>query len=277
MPRRLPPFVFWLVSAAAAAGCASTQPSGDARPTPSPPPAQSVAAPAAQTVAAAPHEWEPWPPADAAKPAAPRPSGERRTVRLLPKDGGYTMLDVLEMVVKATGTSILYDNYNATFKQAKVEFVGERAIDEADLFAWLQAVLSTRKLVMVPIGPKSADGKQQWYVMDQADPNLKSRPVFLEENEVFDYGDRDGLYVVTSLRVRDTVDVTRVRNMLSPLSTQTAGIGRIMEDGARHLVVGDFAPVVAAMKRLLDRINADTPPSAVRPPVVVPQAAKAEK
>jgi hypothetical protein len=150
-------------------------------------------------------------------------------------------------------------------------------IPEEQLFDWLQAVLSYRKLVLVPVGPKSPDGKQQWFVMDQADPNLKSRPVWIDESEVSDYADRDGLYVVTTLRVRDTLEPVRARNALSPLSTATAGIGRIQDNG-RFLIVGDFAPVVAAMKRLLDRMNADTPPSAVLPPKPVapatPPAAK---
>src|SRR5207247_1959324 len=86
---------------------------------------------------------------------------------------------------------------------------------------------------------------QQWLLMDLADPNLKTRPTYLDESEVLDYADRDGLYVVTTLRVRDTIDLNRARNSLSPLATQTAGIGRIQEDGGRHLIVGDFAPVAS--------------------------------
>jgi hypothetical protein len=235
------------------------------------------APPAATTEAAAStHEWEPWPPADVAKRAAqPADSGE--TVTLLPKDGGWRIDELFDQVHKTTGVSFLYDSGNATFKQAKVEFVGAHVVRQKDLFAWLQAVLAYRKLVIVPVGPKTADGKQQWLVMDQADPNLKSRPVFVDESDVFDYAERDGLYVVTLLRVRDTVDLNRVRNALSPLSTQTAGIGRIQDTGGRHLIVGDFAPVVASMKRMLDRINAETPPSAVRPPVAPPPTPKPEK
>jgi hypothetical protein len=118
--------------------------------------------------------------------------------------------------------------------------------------------------------------------MDQADPSLKSRPTYIDESQVFDYADRDGLYVVTALRVRDTVDATRVRNALSPLSTATAGIGRIQDmggaGGSRYLIVGDFAPVVAAMKRVLDVVNAGTPPSAaVQRAAPAAPAAKTDK
>ncbi len=274
MSRRLALQTFGLVLVTAVASCATPRATaGAGKETPSP---AATAESAAST-----HEWEPWPPADAAK-RTPPPADSGETITLLPKDGGWKIDELFDMVGKKAGVSFLYDSGNATFKQAKVEFVGAHVIRQKDLFAWLQAVLAYRKLVVVPVGPKSADGNQQWLVMDQADPNLKSRPVFLDEGDVADYSERDGLYVVTLLRVRDTVDLTRVRNALSPLSTQTAGIGRIQDTGGRHLIVGDFAPVVASMKRMLDRINAEMPPSAVRPPVTPaatapPAAAKPDK
>ena len=223
-------------------------------------------APEPEAVASADDEpkWEPWPPP--AAPSAAAPKRDEEVIRLLPREGGWPVADIVKYVSEATGRPILYDNTNATFKQAKLEFTGGGtdglAMSKSDLFAFFQAALSYRKLVLVPVGPKLASGEQAWFIMDQADPNLKSRPVYLDESEVLDYADRDGLYVVATLRLRDTVEPTRARNALSPLSTATAGIGRIQDLGAgsRSLIVGDFAPVVAAMKRLLDRINAETPP-----------------
>jgi hypothetical protein len=255
MSQRFAPALAVLALAASLAACTSMKGSADS------------AAPAAD----APREFEPWPPAETPRPARPAVASDpAKVVRLVPREHGWTIDELFEMVSKSLGISILYDSGNATFKQAKVEFVGTHVIQESDLFAWLQAVLSYRKLVLVPVGPKSPDGKQQWFVMDQADPAMKSRPYFIDESEVFDFADRDGLYVVTSLRVRDTVEPTRARNALSPLSTATAGIGRIQDNG-HFLIVGDFAPTVAAMKHLLDRINAETPPSAAyRPPPPAP-------
>jgi general secretion pathway protein D len=197
------------------------------------------------------------------KPAEPKPGEpkpEKSIVRLLPKEGGWQISELFDQIHRTTGISILFDGTNATFKQAKVEFVGVHSIDVDDLFDWLQAVLSYRKLVLVPVGPKGADGKQQWFVMDQADPNLKSRPVYIAEDAIEKYADRDGLYVVTTLTLKNINDTTRVRNALSPLSTATAGIGRIQDiPGSRALIVGDFAPVVAAMKRLLSYIDVQNP------------------
>ncbi len=213
--------------------------------------------PAAGTAPAGAPALETWPPPGVvAHPPKAHEPGEK-TITLLPKEGGWRIDELLESVSKATGRSILYDSTNATFKQSKVEFVGQHVIPESEMFDWLQAVLAYRKLVLVPVGPRATDGGQQWYVMDQADPNLKSRPTFVAEADLADYADRDGLYIVTALRVRDTVDTAYLRNALSPLSTQIAGIGRITDvPYARTLIVGDFAPVVWAMKQSLDRINA---------------------
>jgi hypothetical protein len=235
---------------------------------------------AASAQAADEPKWEPWPPPEAPQPGgdAHKPSGP--TVRLAVRPGGWTVADVLEEVTRVTGRPILYDGTNATFKQAKIEFLCATdglEMQQSELFPFVQAALSYRKLVLVPVGPKLANGEQAWFVMDLADPSLKSRPVFLEESEVLDYADRDGLYVVTTLRLRDTVDAVRARNALSPISTATAGIGRVQDNGGRFLIVSDFAPVVAAMKRTLDRINASTPPSAVRPAPTPPPARPAEK
>ena len=195
------------------------------------------------------------------KPAVPPvPPGDERVIRITPKgdgSGGWTVPDLLEQIQRTTGISILYDSGNAGLKQAKVEFVGTHVIRESELFDWLQAVLSYRKLVLVPVGPKSpGTGLQQWFVMDQADPNLKSRPVYIAEDDIEKYADRDGLYIVTTLTLKYITDTTRVRNALAPLSTTTAGIGRIQDiPGSSALIVGDFAPVVAAMKRLLVYID----------------------
>lgn len=192
------------------------------------------------------------------KPDEPKPV--KTPVRLLPKEGGWQIVELFDQIHRTTGISILYDGTNATLKQAKVEFVGVHTIDVDELFDWLQAVLSYRKLVLVPVGPAGVDGKQQWFVMDQADPNLKSKPVYVDERTIEKYADRDGLYVVTTLTLENISDTTRVRNALSPLSTATAGIGRIQDiPGSRTLIVGDFAPVVAAMKRLLKYIDVANP------------------
>jgi hypothetical protein len=224
----------------------------------------AASTPASAISESVPQTWEPWPPEPSAAPAVAADSGP--IVRLEAREGGYTIRDLFDLVAAKTGRPLMYDSTNQTFKAMKVEFVGSISMPLSKLFPWFQAVLAYRKLVLIPVGPVLADGQQAWYVIDQADPSLRSRPMFVDEQDVPSHADRDGLFIVTELRVRDTVDTSRARAALQQLITQTAGIGRVQEAG-RFLVVADFAPVVASIKRLLDRINAETPPSAAMRPV----------
>lgn len=196
-------------------------------------------------------------PALAQDPGAP--PREEKVVRILPQDGGWKVEDLFRHIHKATGRSILYDSSpQGKVKTAKVEFVGEYVIRENELFDWLQAVLSFNALVLVPVGPKAPDGTQQWFCLDQANAMVKTRPVYIDEKDIFKYEDRDGLYVVTSVVLKNISDTQRVRTALTPLATTTAGIGRVQDvQGSRAIILGDFAPVVAAMKRLIDYIDVE--------------------
>jgi hypothetical protein len=212
--------------------------------------------------AAAAPQWETW--VSAEPPAARAVPSPGPIVKVPMKQGGYRIVELCELISRETGRPIVVDESMATYKQAKVDFTSDIAVPKSELFAWFQSMLIYRKLVVVPAGPVLENGEHAWVMMEMADPSLKSRPWIVAESEVASLENNDGLYIVTSLRLRDTVDAARARNALSTISTATAGIGRVQDSG-RFLIVGDFAPVVATMKRLIDRMNAETPPSAVRP------------
>ena len=181
-------------------------------------------------------------------------------VQLNPRPEGWTIQELFRAISEMTGASILYEEQNAVIKSKKITFIGAQAVPKSRLFDWLQAVLSYHGLVLVPVGPKGPDGQQQWFALDQANANLTSRPVYIDENDILDYADRDGLYVVTSITLQNIKDTSRVRQALAQMSTKTAGLGRINDiQGSRSIIIGDFAPIVAAMKRLVDFIDIDNP------------------
>lgn len=181
-------------------------------------------------------------------------------VRLNPREGGWKIPDLFRAISEMTGASILFEEQNAVIKSKTITFIGEQPIPKTRLFDWLQAVLSFHGLVLVPVGPPGPDGQQQWFALDQANANLTSKPVYVPEDEILDYADRDGLYVVTSITLKYIKDSSRVRQALSQMSTKTAGLGRINDiQGSRSLIIGDFAPIVAAMKRLVDFIDIESP------------------
>jgi type II secretion system protein D len=188
------------------------------------------------------------------KPAVENKDG---VLTITPNPQGWGVLELFSSIHRVTGRSILYDEgTNPKIKTAKVQFVGTHIVRERDLFSWLQAVLSFNNLVLVPVGPTSPDGKQQWFCLDQNNAAVKTKPVYIDEKDIYEFEDRDGLYVVTSLQLRYISDTARVRQALTALTSTAAGGGRIQDvPGSRSIIVGDFAPVVAAMKRLVEYID----------------------
>lgn len=180
-------------------------------------------------------------------------------VKITAKAEGWKVEDLFKAITQKTRQPILFKGKNANITQTTVQWVGDVVLPEDRLFDWLQAVLSYHGLVLVPVGPKSEVAPEQWFAMEQASTQLTARPVYITEDEVESYADRDGLYVVTSFNLKHISDTSRVRNALSPLLTKTAGIGRLNDiPGTRSLIVGDFAPIVAAMKKLLVYIDTDS-------------------
>ena len=202
------------------------------------------AAPAARAQEAAPL---PPPP-----PAAP---GEAIITFTSPKEG-FTLLELLEAVNAQTDKSVLYDsNIRNKIEKLKVQFIGNYSVPKARMFDWLQGVLSFSSFILIPIGPSD---HEQWMVVDVTNPAIRSRPKYIKEEELEQWKDRDGVYIVSTLRVKnlDSGDLGRARTGLQQLLTTTATIGRINEvPGQSAFVIADFAPVVYACKKLLEAMD----------------------
>lgn len=181
--------------------------------------------------------------------------------RLTAKAGGWSVSELCAALTQATGRPILLDRVDAAVRANRVECTADIEMSGPRLFDWVQAALFQKDLALVPVGPRCANWERTWQVRSICDPVMISSAVEVEDDHVLDYADRNGLYVVTTLRVPEGVDTTQMRNALSLLATQTAGLGRISDVPKSHsLVVIDFGPVVAAMKRQIDAVGAATPP-----------------
>jgi len=184
---------------------------------------------------------------------SPEPEPSARVVRFEAKEGPWKLKDIFQHIHTTTGISISYDTGGScTWPEAEVTICGVHVIEEDQLFDWLQAIVSYRRLVLVPVGPKGADGKKQWFLLDP----LKGRPPYIDESKIGDYAEREHLYVVTTITLSFMSDTTLMRNALAPLSTAAGGVGRIRETpGESKLIVGDFAPVVAAIAKRAARLD----------------------
>jgi hypothetical protein len=181
-------------------------------------------------------------------------------VRLATRPGGWSVSELCAAVTTATGRPILLDRVPANALHQKIESTADVALPGPRLFAWVQATLYAKRLALVPVGPPCAEGERAWQLLDVCDPVLMQCPTPLDESALLEHADRDGLFVTTTFHLADGVDTTQMRNALSPLATQTAGVGRIQDvPGSHSLVVCDFAPVLAAMKRAVDAVAAATP------------------
>lgn len=209
---------------------------------------------------------EPWPPPGHESVPRPAPTGE--TVEFAPDPGGVPVLEFLATIQRRTGAIVLYDEATNQKLRSRLTWVGTWRVPTSRVLDFARSVLFAHNMVLVPLGPQ--EGVPSYALLDQNNPQVKAHPVFLREQEVLGYADCDGLYVVTVLRLRDIVDSGRARQALSTMTTQTANIGRIQDvPGGRAILVADFAPTVAAMKRVLDEVNRSAVPLAP-PPAAAP-------
>jgi hypothetical protein len=226
---RLAPPAFALLGALALAGCAVAPPRIDAR-------VETVALEA---------------PAD------------EDLVELVSMPGRSTPLALLHQFHEVTGVVLLYDEQTRPDLRERFTWLGTWRGPRSRALDFLRALLATRELVAVPIGPSVAPWGYR--IASMNDPSLRTRPIVLEEDEVLAHGDLAGTYVLTVLHVHEDLDRGRARQALSTLTTSTANLGRIHDvEGTRAIVVADWAPLVATMKRALDEINAIAESSAGR-------------
>ncbi|MCE9636354.1 MAG: hypothetical protein K8T90_11680 [Planctomycetes bacterium] len=202
---------------------------------------------------AAPIEWEAWPPADAVNLPREAPTGEM--IELKSPPGGMPFLELAALVSEKTGAVIAYDPVgNQKLRTTRFEWAGTWRVQTSRLIDALRSILATSNQVIMPMS-LGGDGAG-YMIYDQNNPLMKMGVEWVPESRVLGYEHADGKYIVTVLRVRDMVDTVRLRQALTSQTTQIASIGRIQDvPGGRGIVVSDFAPVVAAMKRIVDEVN----------------------
>jgi hypothetical protein len=178
------------------------------------------------------------------------PGGEMLTIPV--PESGMKYLDLFELVARETGVRIRYEQQNVVIKAKRVSIVGEVKVPKDDLLAWFQDVCAYDGLAARPYGPPD---RRELAVLDQVNAKLTSNPRFVTEDELPDLAGRCGEYVACVLTLPEGVDAPRVRQALSQYSTKTAGLGRINDAAdAGVLIVGDFASIVATMRRVLDEM-----------------------
>jgi general secretion pathway protein D len=189
----------------------------------------------------------------AQEPTAPAPEDD--IWEYSPPADGVELEALFKIIHDNTGVSIVYNKNDPALKSKRVTFTGNYQVPRSRIFDWLQAVLSYQKLVLVPIGPTNY---KQWALLNLSDPAIANHPVYVPEAELQEWADRDGVFIVTTFTVNKLRDTTRARNALANLVTRP--IGRIQDvPGTQSFVVGDYAPVVCSMARLIKAMDITNP------------------
>ncbi|MEM8883401.1 MAG: secretin N-terminal domain-containing protein [Planctomycetota bacterium] len=187
---------------------------------------------------------------------AEAPGDEKITIKV---DADMELLEFLRVVEKSTARPLLFDPNGQRIRGQKMGSTFETTVPASRLFDAYRAILSFYELTLVPVGPK---GYEIYLAIDSRSTNnfVKNKATFIAADRVPEYADRDGLYVATLLPIDHATNLTTIRTALSTMVTP-AGIGRVMEIQGVGLIVADFAPVVATIREVVERMDQPSPSS----------------
>jgi hypothetical protein len=168
-----------------------------------------------------------------------------------PKEGGWTVEELLRTVAEYTGESIVYDPRSPRIAGRRLEFTRIPEVPPGRLFEWLRSLLSFKGLVLVPITLGD-----QWMLIETTAPQVMKRPIYVSEEDLEEWSDRLGVYLVSSITLAREVDADRALGAVAHLVTP--GVGQVNRvSGHPVLVFADFAPKVAAMVRTARAVEAE--------------------
>jgi hypothetical protein len=185
--------------------------------------------------------------------AAPIGAQDEEIIQVQPKEGGWDVEELIRTVSQYCEITILFDPQAPMVARKKIEFAGPAPVERDKLFDWMRAVFFTHRLVLVPVGPSKAE---TYSLMDINSPNVTAHPIHVPAENLGEWKERDGAYIVTTIRLKHLRDTARARNALAQLATRQ--VGRVTDSPTtQSFVIGDFAPAAYAMKKLLEDLDRD--------------------
>jgi type II secretory pathway component GspD/PulD (secretin) len=167
-----------------------------------------------------------------------------------------SMEDFLKAARTALGYTIVWDANDKQIRNAGIQSDLSFRGTADEVFTRLRALLTFYELVMIRVGPKTA---QMYLVMDarRTSSILKLNAEFIEvtADNVASLDDLHGYFITTNIRVQHMTDLRNARTALSRIVTGQ-NIGSVTEvPDAKAFVVTDFAPNVAAIWRVLQAMD----------------------
>jgi type II secretory pathway component GspD/PulD (secretin) len=182
---------------------------------------------------------------------------EEDTVLIVRK--GQPVSEFLDGAAAMIGRPILYDSSSQRINSQTMTNDLRWGVPKGREIDLIRSILAFHEITLVPAGPK---GREVFLAIDSRSTNnlVKNKAEFVPYDQLEHYADRDGLYIMTTIPVKNVENLTILRTALSTMVTP-AGIGRVHEV-SRAVVVLDFAPTVVAMARLVREIDVAAEPVA---------------
>ena len=167
------------------------------------------------------------------------------------KHGGWEIEELLRTIAEYMDIAIEYDPESPRIAGRKIEFIGAQTVPKERLIEWIRSLLLFQGIVLVEVN------EGHWLALDMPVPLETNRPVFVPEDEVGEWKDRKGVFIVSSVTLSRAADADRALGALGNILTPKFGqVHRVA--GTTLLVLGDFAPKVAAMVRSARAIEASS-------------------
>ena len=186
----------------------------------------------------------------------PPANGERFVV--IKMDAETEIQDFLDQIQKTTGRPLLYDPKNTRIAKQTIGAGFSHRIPADRVFDTFRAILAFYELTLVPIGPR---GYEIYLVLDSRSTNnlIRNKASYIAYEELEKYEDQDGLFITCAIPIVNIENLTLLRTALATM-TSSGGIGRVNEvPGSNQLIITDFAPVVAAMAKLIKQMDVKPP------------------
>ncbi len=193
---------------------------------------------------------------------APAHAEERVVIRFEPP---MEVVDMLTELATTLDLPLVWDPKARGLQNRHV--VGDLRFEgtRAEILEAVRSMLMFYELVVIPVG----EGANQRLLIADARQSavfLKLKPVYVDitDENVDALDEKDGLFVTTTIPTEHLESLRDARNALNRIVTGQ-NVGSVTEvPAARSFVVTDFAPNVAAIYRLLKRMDVPSDPDTGR-------------
>ena len=186
--------------------------------------------------------------------AAKAPADDRVTIEF--PNGQIQLERLLQAFGRVGNFPLLWDPESRAIKGRSIARPNAISCTRDEFFETLRTLHLPQELVVMPLG--SGRDVRYWVAdMRQVSTLLKLRPkaVVVDASNVGDLEKQEGLFVTTAIHLDHVVDLRELRTALQRI-VSGQNIGNVTEvPGAHVLVVTDFAPVVAAIWRLVRQVD----------------------